>query len=376
MTPLTPSSRPTITGPALLLAAVTMTAAATAAAQSAPSDAPSVIVASAEQRDVTPSFFYVGRVEAVETVALVARVEGFLERRDFREGGYVEKDDLLFLIEQAPYRIAVEQREADLAGARATLSNAEEDFARKETLVKRKTLARSALGEARAALGTARAAVQQAQAALRRARLDLSYTEVVSPIAGQISRAAYSVGSFVRPGDGALATVTSTDPIHVTIAVPEKDLIEARRQGIDLENPPVAPSLLLSDGNVYEHAGEFDYLDPSVDQATDTLLARAVFPNPEGVLLPGQFVTVIVRQKQPVSAVVIPQAAVQKDQQGHFVLVVDRAGRAGIRRIVLDEQTGTDWIVSEGIAEGERVVVQGLQKIRSDMVVNPVEARD
>ena len=376
MTPLTSSSRPTITGPALLLAAVTMTAAATAAAQSAPSDAPSVIVAGAERRDVTPSFFYVGRVEAVETVALVARVEGFLERRDFREGGYVEKDDLLFLIEQAPYRIAVEQREADLAGARATLKNAEEDFARKETLVKRKTLARSALGEARAALGTARAAVQQAQAALRRARLDLSYTEVVSPIAGQISRAAYSVGSFVRPGDGALATVTSTDPIHVTIAVPEKDLIEARRQGIDLENPPVAPSLLLSDGNVYEHAGEFDYLDPSVDQATDTLLARAVFPNPEGVLLPGQFVTVIVRQKQPVSAVVIPQAAVQKDQQGHFVLVVDRAGRAGIRRIVLDEQTGTDWIVSEGIAEGERVVVQGLQKIRSDMVVNPVEARD
>ena len=109
---------------------------------------------------------------------------------------------------------------------------------------------------------------------------------MISPIAGQISRAAYSVGSFVRPGDGALATVTSTDPIHVTIAVPEKDLIEARRQGIDLENPPVAPSLLLSDGNVYEHAGEFDYLDPSVDQATDTLLARAVFRTPKGCCCP------------------------------------------------------------------------------------------
>ena len=355
--------------------AVAAAVAATAAAQSAPSDAPSVIVASAEQRDVTPSFFYVGRVEAIETVELVARVEGFLEQRDFREGGHVGKGDLLFLIEQAPYRIAVEQREADLAGARATLKNAEEDFARKETLVKRKTLARSALGEARAALGIARAAVQQAQAALRRAQLDLSYTEVISPIAGQISRAAYSVGAFVRPGDGALATVTSTDPVHVTIAVPEKDLIEARRQGIDLENPPVAPSLLLSDGNVYAYAGEFDYLDPSVDQATDTLLARAVFPNPERVLLPGQFVTVIVRQKQPVSAVVIPQAAVQKDQQGHFVLVVDRAGRAGIRRVALGEQTGTEWVVSEGLAEGERIVVQGLQKIRPDMVVNPVEAQ-
>ena len=227
-----------------------------------------------------------------------------------------------------------------------------------------------------AALGIARAAVQQAQAALRRVRLDLSYTEVTSPIAGRVGRAAISVGSFVRPGDGALATVTSTDPIHVTIAVPEKDLIEARRQGIDLENPPVAPSLLLSDGSAYKHAGEFDYLNPSVDQATDTLLARAVFANPERVLLPGQFVTVIVRQKQPVSAVVIPQAAVQKDQQGHFVLVIDRADRAVIRRVVLDEPTGTEWVVSEGLAEGERVVVQGLQKIRPDMVVNPVAARD
>ena len=366
--------------PALRFAAVTASllaamAAGTATAQTA-SNAPSVVVAEAERRDVTPRFFYVGRVEAVETVELVARVEGFLERRDFREGGHVEKGELLFLIEPAPYRIAVEQREADLAGARATLKNAEEDFARKETLVERKTLARSALGEARAALGTARAAVQQAQAALRRARLDLSYTEVISPIAGQIGQAAYSVGAFVRPGDGALATVTSTDPIHVTIAVPEKDLIEARRQGIDLEDPPVAPSLTLSDGSAYEHAGEFDYLDPSVDRATDTLLARALFPNPEGVLLPGQFVTVIVRQKQPVSAVVIPQAAVQKDQRGHFVLVVDRADRAGIRRVVLDEATGTGWIVSEGLVEGERVVVQGLQKLRPDMVVNPVAARD
>ena len=347
-----------------------------AAAQSAPADAPSVIVAAVERRDVTPSFFYVGRVEAAETVDLVARVEGFLERRDFREGSDVAKGDLLFLIEQAPYRIAVEQREADLAGAQATLNNARGDFARKQALVERKTLARSSLDEARAALGIARAAVQQAQAALRRVRLDLSYTEVTSPIAGQVGRAAISVGSFVRPGDGALATVTSTDPIHVTIAIPEKDLIEARRQGIDLENPPIAPSLLLSDGSAYKHAGEFDYLNPSVDQATDTLLARAVFANPERVLLPGQFVTVIVRQKQPVSVVVIPQAAVQKDQQGHFVLVIDRADRAVIRRVVLDEPTGTEWVVSEGLAEGERVVVQGLQKIRPDMVVNPVAARD
>ena len=351
-------------------------AAAAQAAQSAPAEAPSVIVATVERREVTPSFVFVGRVEAAETVELVARVEGFLERRGFREGGDVERGDLLFLIEQAPYRIAVEQREADLAGAQANLDNARGDFTRKEALVKRGTLAPSALDEARAALGTARAGVQQAQAALRRARLDLSYTEVVSPIAGRASRAAFSVGSFVRPNGGVLATVTSIDPVHVTIAVPERDLIEARRQGMDLDDPPVAPSLRLSDGSDYEHAGDFDYLAPAVDRATDTVLARAVFPNPDGVLLPGQFVTVIVREKQPLSTLVVPQAAVQRDRQGRFVLVVDRADRVEVRRVALGDRAGADWTVSDGLAEGERVVVQGLQKIRPDMVVNPVESRD
>ena len=347
-----------------------------AAQSSAPADAPRVLVASVERREVTPSFVYVGRVEAAETVDLVARVEGFLERRAFREGSDVEPGDLLFLIEQAPYRIAVEQREADLAGAQATLDNAKGDFERKQSLVERKTLAPSALDEARAALGAARASVQQAQAALRRARLDLSYTEVTSPIAGRAGRAAFSAGAFVRPNGGVLATVTSLDPVHVTIAVPERDLIEARRQGIDLDDPPVAPSLRLSDGSDYEHTGDFDFLAPAVDRATDTVLARAVFPNPDGVLVPGQFVTVIVREKQPLSTLVVPQAAVQRDRQGRFVLVVDRADRVEVRRVTLGDRAGTAWAVSDGLAEGERVIVQGLQKVRPDMAVHPVESRD
>ena len=347
-----------------------------AAAQTAPADAPRVLVAAVERREVTPSFVYVGRVEAAETVDLVARVEGFLERRAFREGSDVEPGDLLFLIEQAPYRIAVEQREADLAGAQATLDNARGDFERKQSLVERKTLAPSALDEARAALGAARASVQQAQAALRRAQLDLSYTEVTSPIAGRAGRAAFSAGAFVRPNGGVLATVTSLDPVHVTIAVPERDLIEARRQGIDLDDPPVAPSLRLSDGSDYEHTGDFDFLAPAVDRTTDTVLARAVFPNPDGVLLPGQFVTVIVREKQPLSTLVVPQAAVQRDRQGRFVLVVDRADRVEVRRVTLGDRAGTAWVVSDGLTEGERVIVQGLQKVRPDMAVHPVESRD
>ena len=358
---------------ALLLALVSIPAFAQSKRPAA--GPPSVVVAAVERRDVTPHLSYVGRIEAVDTVDLVARVEGFLEQRNFREGGYVEKGELLFLIEQAPYRIAVEQRRADLAGAQASLDAAAEDFARKETLVKRGSVARSALDEARAALGIARAAVQQAQAALRRVQLDLAYTEVASPIAGRIGRAAFSVGAFVRPSDGALATVTSTDPIHVVIAVTERELLNVRREGFDLDNPRVTPSLRLSDGSVHEHPGKFDFLAPSVDRATDTLLVRAIFPNPEGLLLPGQFVTVIVRLNEPVSALVIPQAAVQEDQQGHFVLVVDRADRVAHRRVVLGERDGGIWQVVDGLAEGERIIVQGLQKVRPDVVVNPVEGR-
>ena len=365
------SSTTRIASLTILVAGLGLTVPGAALGQETPA-APSVIVTEAGRQDITPSFQYVGRVEAFESVDLMARVDGFLEQRNFREGGDVQKGDLLFVIEQAPYEIEVEQRKADLAGARATLQNAEEDFKRKEALVERGTVARSSLDEARATLGTSRASVQQAQAALRRAELDLTYTAVTSPIDGKISRAAFSVGSLVGPGTGALATVTSIDPVYVTIAVTEKDLIQARRRGIDLDNPGVAPSLRLADGSNYEHGGEFDYLAPSVDQTTDTVVARAVFPNPERLLLPGQFVTVLVRQTQAVSAVVIPQASVQEDHDGYFVLVVDQANKVTIRRVVLGEQQGTDWIVEDGLTDGERVVVQGLQKIRPDMVVNPV----
>ena len=363
-----------------ILTAVFVAAAATAGSGGviAPASAqqaaqpPSVIVEPAQRRDITPSFSYLGRIEAVDTVDLRARVAGFLEKRNFREGTEIKAGDVLFMIEKDTYEITVQQRSADLAGAKATLANAEADFARKETLVKRKTASKASLDTARAALGTARAAVKQAEATLRAANLDLSYTDVVSPINGKISRARYSVGNYLDPNSEPLATVISLDPVYVTIAVSEKQLIEARRQGIDLDNPTVAPSLQLSDGSLYDLPGEFDYLDSTVNRSTDTITARAVFPNPKRLLLPGQFVTVLVRQKEPESAVVVPQASVQEDQQGYFVLIVDRADKVEVRRVSLGNQTETEWIVDDGVAEGERVIVQGLQKVQPEMQVNPV----
>lgn len=334
--------------------------------------APGVIVVPAMERDVTPQIEYVGRVEAVETVELRARVEGYLEKRSFREGAEIKKGDLLFVIEKAPYEVVVEERKADLAVAEATRKNAESNFKRKAALVKRGNVSQANLDESRSLLDGGRATVLKTMSALRRAELDLSYTDIRSPIDGKISRARYSVGNLVSSNSEPLATVTSIDPVYVTIAISEKQLINARKKGIDIDNPPVAPSLILTDGSRYPHGGNFDYLAPSVDQSTDTVIARAVFPNPRRVLLPGQFVTVVVREKIPVSKLAVPQSAVQQDSRGHFVLVVDRKNKVELRRITVGSQLEMDWVIETGLASGERVIIQGLQKVRPDMIVNPV----
>ena len=334
--------------------------------------APSVVVSAIESRDITPSFSFVGRVEAVDRVELRARVQGYIEARHFQEGGKVSEGDLLFTLEKAPYQVVVDQRKADLAGAEATLIKATAELKRKQDLVSRDVLSAAELDTAAADEGTARANVLLAEAALRAAELDLGYTDITSPLKGRIGQARYSVGSLVGTNSDPLATVTSVDPIYVTIAISEKRLIDARRQGIDIENPPVAPHLTLSDGSRYEHDGRFDFLDTEVNQSTDTILSRAVFPNPDEVLVPGQFVTVVVRQKATETALVVPQIAVQEDQQGRFALVVNQADEVEVRRITVGDQIDGVWVVEDGLAAGERVIVQGLQKVRPAMTVNPV----
>ena len=333
---------------------------------------PSVIVASIQSKDITPSLSFVGRVEAIDRVDLRARVQGYIEERHFREGGGVKAGDLLFTLEKAPYQVVVDQRRADLAGAEATLKEARAELARKQDLVRKGVLSAAELDTASANEATANANVLQAEAALRSAELDLSYTEIRSPLDGKIGQARYSIGNLVDANSEPLATVTSIDPIYVNIAISEKELIDARREGIDIENPPVAPHLTLSDGSRYKHDGRFDFLDTEVNQSTDTVLARAVFPNPDQILLPGQFVSVVVRRKENITALVVPQIAVQEDQQGYFALVVNQSDKVEVRRIAVGDQIDGAWVISEGLGEGERVIVQGLQKVRPEMTVNPV----
>ena len=242
------------TEPTLLSAAaktllvLVMLVPASALAQQANAPPPSVVVQAIQEKDVTPEFRYVGRVVATDTVDIRARVQGILETRNFVEGSTVEKGQLLFSIEKAPYEIVLDQRKAELASAEATLVNAIADFKRQKSLEGQNVVSEAALDKAVAARLTAEAEVLKAKAAIRAAELDLGYTDLKSPITGRISIANFSVGNLVTANSEPLATVTSIDPVFVTIGLSEKEMIAARKRGIDLNNPPVAPALRLSDG--------------------------------------------------------------------------------------------------------------------------------
>ncbi|WP_018691030.1 efflux RND transporter periplasmic adaptor subunit [Algicola sagamiensis] len=344
-------------------------------AQSQSKTLPSVIVKKVKLQDVTPSFEYVGRVEAQNKVDILPRVSGYLAKRHFQEGAMVEKGTLLFDIEPDTYEIKVKQRQADLASAKASLKKAKADLKRQKNLKKRGAASQADLDQAEANELIAQANVLKAEAELKSAELDLSYTKLYAPITGRISRSQYSPGNLVSSTSKPLATMTSMHPIYVNMPISEKVMIEARRKGIDLKNPPVAPTLKLSDGTFYQQKGEFDYIDTSVNISTDTILVRAVFPNEKEILLPGEFVQVVVTSKEKIMRPSIPQSAVQKDQQGYFVLVVESDNTVKTRRIDVGPQHEGQWAIDSGLKEGEKIIVEGLQKVRPGSQVNPVEAK-
>lgn len=340
-------------------------------AQDAPS--PSVIVQTVQPKDVTPSFQLVGRVEAQSKVDIRARVSGFLTKRDFQEGTQVTAGQLLFEIEPDVYQLQVQQSEADLASAKANLSRANADFTRQKDLKKRGVASQADFDKVKAEQLVAKANALKAQAQLKKAQLDLSYTKIYSPIDGRVAREKYSVGNLLSTNSEVLTTVTRMDPIHITLSVSEKSMLEARRRGINLKNPPVAPTIKLSDGSFYPEPGKFNYVDTSVNTSTDTILVRAEFANSRGVLLPGELVQVVITDKKTVMGLVVKQSAVQKDKQGYFVLVVTQDNVVSVKRITVGQQIDGEWEVLTGLNEGDKVIIEGLQKVRAGGSVNPME---
>jgi membrane fusion protein (multidrug efflux system) len=340
-----------------------------AMAQGAPP--PAVSVTPVVSRQVTETGGYIGRIVAIDKVDIVARVAGFIEQRNFTEGQKVKAGDLLFRIEQDTYKAAVDQQSANLAKAKATEVNANLQLQRSQALVKNQNVPQATVDQQEAAELAAKADVLQAQALLEQAQINLNYTEIHAPIEGRIGVANFTMGNLVGPSSGVLATIVSQDPIYVTFPASEADVI-AYRQRVAAsadKNPHLAIHIKLPNGTIYPLTGQTNFLDVQVSTDTDTVLVRAQLPNPDGILIPGGVVGVSVERSAPVSALEVPQSAVQLDQAGRYVLVVDDAKKVEVRRITIGSEQGRNVVVRTGLKEGELVIVEGIQKVQPGQTV-------
>jgi membrane fusion protein (multidrug efflux system) len=343
-----------------------------------PSEPPAVGVIEVGEQKVNPYIEFVGKTRAEASVALLARVTGFLEAREFEEGGDVEAGQVLFEIEPDQYQATLAQAEASLAAAEASLNRAQVDLARYQELRKSNNVSQQEVDKTQAEVLVQEAAVETAKADIEKARLNVAYTRITAPIAGRIDVAAFDVGNLIGPDSGVLATINRMDPINVTFSLAETWYLEIQQQAQqrradtgDADAAAFLPRLRLADGTLYEHAGRFDFFDNKVDEATGTVQIRAEFPNPDRLLLPGQFVTVVIERRDAVDAVLLPQAAMLTDQGGSYVLLVNDQNLVETRRIRTGQRFGAGVVVEEGLAPGERVILYGIQKVRPGIEVVP-----
>lgn len=338
--------------------------------------APTVTVVKVSARDVRPSISFTGRVEATDKVELRARIDGFLEQQLFTEGQDVKKGDLLFVIEQGSYQASVEEAKAAIESAEAALALANIEVTRQSALVAKDAAARSLLDLANAKQRGAQATLSQTKATLDKAELQLGYTEIRAPIAGRIGRSQYSVGNFVSPSSGVLATIVSQDPIDISFSISQREILAIRaRQGGATKTGDAVVHAQLADGTRYPQPGKINFVDVTTSQGTDTVQVRASFPNPDRVLIDGQLVNVILEGSAPETKLVVPQAATQIDQTGPYVLVVNKDNKIEVRHVELGTSVGTDLVVTKGLTDGEMVVTEGIQKVRPGQAVEPVEAK-
>jgi len=334
---------------------------------------PAVLVQAAELKPLAARSEFIGRAAAVDKVDLRARVKGFLGPRKFNDGDQVKEGQVLFTIEPDTYQATVDQKTATRDAAKAALVNSEIQFKRAAELLRTNTGTQAVYDQRQSEQLQAKATLEEAEAALRDAQINLSYTEIKSPITGRVGKAAFSPGNLVSPDSGVLATVVTESPIRVQFSVTQRELLEARKQG-GTGGEGLIVQLRLADDSLYPEKGKLDFLDVVVDPKTDGQIVRAVFANKDGTLTDGQTVRVVLETEKPPSVVAISEAAVALDQGGAYVFVVNDKNVVEQKRVKVGTSRDGLLAIEDGLKAGDRVIVQGQQRVRAGMTVAPTEA--
>jgi membrane fusion protein (multidrug efflux system) len=369
--------------PAYLLAVLLGLSLASARAQMPGGPPPAVGVVRAETRPITETSEFVGRIQSVERVALVARVTAFLEQRLFTEGAEVNKGDLLYVLEQPPFQADLAAKQATVQQLQANLTNATIAYNRAASLLRTPAGQQSTVDDARATMLADAALVQNAEAQVRQSQINLDYTQIRAPIAGKIGRTSLTVGNVVSPSSGVLATIVSQDPMYVVFPISVRTALDLRQRYADKGGfNAVVIKIRLPDGRMYGQTGKLDFMDNTISASTDTLILRGSIPNPllsDGKvgnatireLVDGEFVSVVLEGVQPVQLLTVPRSAVLSDQRGDYVYVVDAQNKVQQARIQLGQSTPTVASVLSGLTEGALVITDGVQKVHPGQVVSP-----
>ena len=367
-----------------VLAFVTMMA-TPALAQAPANGPPAVGVIKATKHPVTQTERFIGRIQAVARVDIVARVTAFIEQYVFREGDEVKKGQVLYRLERPPFEADVEAKQGTVEQIQAQLANATVTLQRATTLLNTPAGQQSTVDSAKAGQGNLQGQLLSAQAQLRTSQINLGYTDIASPIDGKIGRTNVTPGNVVTPSSGTLATVVGQDPMYVLFPISVRSVLELRDRYVPLGGfDAVKIRILLPDGKTYGQVGKLNFIDNTVSTKTDTITLRGTIPNPPlaqtGVtttlreLTDGEFVTVLVEGVQPVDLLAIPRAAVLTDQAGDYVYVVGDDNKAVRRNITLGQSNPPEVSVLTGLKEGETIVVDGLQRVRPGQPVAPAAA--
>jgi membrane fusion protein (multidrug efflux system) len=357
----------------------------------AASAAPSVVeVAPVQQKDVQIYVEHIGTLDGFVNADVRAQVTGYLLRQDYREGAFVKKGQLLFEIDPRPFQAALDQAEGQLAQAKATLANAEANQRRTELDVNRYTpLAKEQAASqqdldnavqnnlaAKATVETAKAQIQTYEAAVENAKINLDFSRLIAPIDGIAGQAQLQVGALVSPASGVVTSVSTVNPIKVFFTVSEAEYL-AWRQRFPTETSTQAAAkalhlqLILADGSAYAREGTFDFADRQINESTGAIRIAALFPNPDTILRPGGYARVRAVIRTQHNALVVPQRAVSELQGSYQVAVVDGENKVSIRPVKVGDTSGSEWVIEEGLKPGERVVAEGVQKLRPGMTVTP-----